>query len=355
MKYKWKYMVAGSSLAAALLGATPAMAAGTTAGTDITNTVTVDFKVGGVDQTQQQASDTFKVDRKVNLTVAQSDSATTTVVPGQNGAVTTFRVTNTSNAVLDFSLAASQLSGGTAENGGTDNFDVTNLKVFVDSNGNGVYDAGVDTATFIDELAADATVTVFVLGDIALNRVNGDVAGVRLTATANEGGTAASLGAVVTQSTGADTDGVETVFADGAGDTDAVRDGKFSDGDDYTVSAADIEVVKISTVIEDPFNGTDNPKAIPGATVEYCIAVFNGSGANTATSVSINDTIPANLTYVSSFGVQVNGTVTGDSSSFTCNDDDTATGSQSGGDVSGTISSIAGGAARTLRFRVTVD
>ena len=47
------------------LAATPALAAGTTAGTTITNTATVDYQVGGVAQGQQSASNNFTVDRKI--------------------------------------------------------------------------------------------------------------------------------------------------------------------------------------------------------------------------------------------------------------------------------------------------
>ena len=96
------------------LAATSALAAGTTAGTTITNTATVDFQVGGVAQVQQSASDNFTVDRKINLLVEEVGTVTTNVVPGQTNAVTTFQLTNSSNEVLDFALVASQIVGGTA-------------------------------------------------------------------------------------------------------------------------------------------------------------------------------------------------------------------------------------------------
>lgn len=94
------------------MGASPALASGTASGTTINNTVSVNYKVGGVDQTATGASDSFKVDRKVNLTVAEVGTTTTEVSPGQTAAVTTFTVTNNSNATLDFALAAAQQTGG---------------------------------------------------------------------------------------------------------------------------------------------------------------------------------------------------------------------------------------------------
>src|SRR5690348_9406371 len=137
-----KLLAATSAFALVIMSSQPAYAAGTTAGSTITNTATVNYQVGGISQNATTASDTLTVDRKVNLTVAEVGNTTTTVTPGQTAAVTTFSVTNTSNAVLDFSLAAVQPVGGTAAHGGTDSFDATNVKIYVDTNGNGTYDAG---------------------------------------------------------------------------------------------------------------------------------------------------------------------------------------------------------------------
>lgn len=55
-----------------------------------------------------------------------------------------------------------------------------------------------------------------------------------------------------------------------------------------------LNVSKISSVLSDPVNGTTNPKAIPGATVEYLITVTNtGSEAADADSVVVWDDGPA--------------------------------------------------------------
>ena len=70
--------------------------------------------------------------------MAEVGSATTTVSPGQLAAVTTFTVTNNSNATLDFALTVAQQAGSTAAHGGTDTFDTTNVKIYVDANGNGL-------------------------------------------------------------------------------------------------------------------------------------------------------------------------------------------------------------------------
>ncbi len=335
----------GAVSAAALVAvsASPALAAGTSVGTIIPNTVTVDFQVGGQTQTAVTGSDSFTVDRKVNVLVTEVGGATTSVSPNQQAAVTTFEVTNLSNDTIDLALSVAQST--------SDQFDATNVRIYRD-NGNGEYDAGDTLVTSLDEVAADATVRVFVVADIPINRVTGDVAEVTLTATAHAGGAAGSLGALLTATSGGNTSGVDTVLADGSGVDDVDYDGKFSATDSYTVLAAAMTATKRSTVVSDPVNGTSNPKAIPGATVEYCIAVANAAGSATATGVSISDTLPSDLTFDSTFGIFVNGTVDG---SGDCNADGSAGGNHAAGVVTGSLSDIAAGVTRTLYFRATIN
>lgn len=344
MKRSKQLLGAVSSFALVAFSASPALAAGTTAGNTITNNVTVDFRVGGVQQTAATASNSFTVDRKVSLLVAASDAVTTQVSPGQTAQVTTFDVTNQSNAIIDIGLAVTQPT--------TDNFDVTNVKIYRD-NGDGVFNAATDTlVTYLDEVAADATVRVFVVGDIPLGRTTGNVAQVVLTGTAQAGGAAATAGAVLTATAGANTAGVDTVLADLAGTNDVNYDGKYSAIDSYTVSAAALTAVKSMRIVSDPVNGTTNPKAIPGATIEYCIAVSNAAGSATATNVNVTDVLPGDVTYSATFGIFLNGTVNGSS---VCQADGVAGGSFSAGTVSGTLSDIAAGVTRTLYFRATIN
>ncbi len=347
MTSKLKLLVASSVITAALMSANSAHAAGTLSGTDITNQVNVNYQVGGVAQNQVTASNTFETDRKVIFTVTEATpTGTTSVSPGQQNAVTTFVVSNTSNDTLDFTLGATQLAGGTAEHGGTDVYDVTGLQFFVDANNNGTYEAATDVATTINNLAPDANVRVFIIGDIPLTQTNGQVAGVTLTATAQN-----SDGTAITAATDATANGqltVETIFADTG------RNGVESDGDDYTVGAANLTVSKLSRVISDGVSAT-NPKAIPGAVVEYCIVVSNAAGAAIATNVNISDNLNLvpDVTYLNTFTPATDGTaVTGS----TCTAG-TGTGTYTAGTntVSGTLTNIAAGETRTLVFRVTID
>ena len=344
-------LASASAFALAALGASGAQAAGTAAGSSIVNTVQLNYAVGGVAQTAINASNTFVVDRKILLTVAGAAS-TTSVAPGQTGVTTTYTVTNTSNATLDMGLSVAQLSGGTAAHGGTDNFDVTGSTIYADTNSNGIYDAGTDVAiTYLDEVLADTTRTVFIVSSVPASRINGDVSGQVLTAQALEGLGAGVQGAVVTQTSGANTAGMDTVFADTAGATDAAKDGRYSASGDYTVGAAQLTITKTSRVISDPINGVTNPKFIPGALIEYCIQVANAAGGASATSVAVSDLLPSQTTYNSAFGIFLNGTVTGSA----CNADGSSGGAQSAGTVTGTLASVAAGTTRTLYFRANVN
>ena len=290
-----------SGLAVAVLGAGTANAApasGTAAGTQINNTASVTYTVGGNAGSANSNQSTFLVDKKVNLTVAEVGGQATQTSLGATNQVTTFTVTNNTNSIQDFRLIADQQNLSIPIIG-VDNFDVTNERVFVDSNGNGTYDAGVDTKTYIDELAPDATVTVFIVADIP-NTPGANFAIVSLTAVAADGGTSGSLGAdlVATPLTQVDDPTkVDIVFADGISYGDLPRNGQSRAGDAYQISGTTLNVLKTATLISDPVDGIIAPKAIPGALVQYCMRISN-AGPNTATAVNVTDALPANMTYV---------------------------------------------------------
>lgn len=367
------------ALAAGLvLGAMPAFAAtGTAAGTTISNTATINYSVASVAQTAINSNTaTFLVDRSINVTVVNQDSSLVQVVPGQNAVVTTFKVTNNSNSTEDFRLVAANVASGVSYLSGTDNFDVTSPTAYVDSLGTGTYNAGSDTTTFIDELAAGATKTVFVVSNVPAGGVDSDVALVSLTAVAAQStdsngqyvATTGTLAADAAQTNTGTTDNptyVDTVFADGAGAVDASHDGKYSSYDGYKVVTAAIAVIKSATVISDPINGTTNPKAIPGAVIEYCLVV-NNTGHASATGIALTDVVPANTTYVGT-SIRVAATA-GSGGSNTCTSGsgtsvaDTSDPSGNGGYNSGTSTITANDtaaltASSTWRalFRVTVN
>jgi len=348
-----------------LAAAQQAYAAGTAAGTSVSNTATVDYTVGGVNQPDVNSNAAaFLVDRRIIVTVAEVGGAYTDVAPGATNQALRFTVTNTTNDTVDYRLTFTQDATGTADPfGGTDDFDTSNVRFYQD-NGDGIFDSATDTlVTFLDDVTADQTRTVWVVTDIPAGQANNNTSSGTLTAISNTDGTGGSANDY-TQTAGAETPGVvDTVFGDTAGDTDAARDGRHSDDDAYRIVSATITVTKTSTVISDPFNGGTNPKAIPGAVIEYCVQVSN-SGSASATNVAVNDPVPANTTFVAG-SIFAGGTVTGGvcNADGTAEDDNNAGADESdpnggnfaAGTVSTTVPSVGVGATTTTRFRVTIN
>jgi uncharacterized repeat protein (TIGR01451 family) len=298
--------LAALGVAAALFCAGNAKAAGTASGTSIDNLSTLSYSVGGVAQSPIGSSPTgntsgagtattFLVDNRVNLTVVTTNGTYVSVVPGSTAQVTTFTVTNNGNTVQDFQLASVQAANGQTLFGGTDNFDATACSQFVESGATAGYQVGEDTATYIDELAADGVRTVHVVCNIPASQVNNDNSIVALRATARAGGGGGALGAALTE-TGANTAGVDIVFGDVVGSDDANRDAQHSARSAYRVVTSTLTVTKVSSLVCDPFNGTTNPKYIPGAIVRWTITIAN-TGAASASLATVTDAINAATTF----------------------------------------------------------
>ena len=299
LKFK-RLLALGSMAFVSLVYSTSALAVRTDAGTPINNVATVGYKVGGVDQTAVDSpTTTFYVDQVVDFVVAEADSGDTLVGAGEQDAVARFTVTNTGNETQDFALSVADLVGGTVFS--DDTINTTGLTIFVDANDNDVYDVGIDTATFIDELSADDTaaadadnvISVFILGDIPVGAAVAAAANIELTATAHIAGGAAGLGAVEAETGGNDDPGsVQVIFsaAVDAGTTTSAQDG-------YLVGLASLAAVKTSSVVLDPLGQTSPlALAIPGAFVQYEVTISN-TGGLPATEVQVTDAIPSDLTF----------------------------------------------------------
>ncbi|UCG37702.1 MAG: DUF11 domain-containing protein [bacterium] len=280
-------------LSAALLAAMvprAALAAGTTAGTQVDNRVVVNWNAGAVAfSTVDTAS--FLVDRLVTFTVTNQTAAGSTVdvLPGVVGGepdinVLAFGVYNGSNTTLDFALSA--LNSGDAV--------TSSISIYADD-GDRVFDTATDAiAAGLDNVPADTAFYVFVVGDISSTAVTPWVENIDLRAQA----LTAVGGTVITASAGAWQAGtLQNVLADltgtAAGDGD--YDGFHSDRGYYRVVAPSLTVTKTITGVADAraFNNTD-PKAIPGATVSYRLVVEN-TGTGAATGVTLTDTLSPNV------------------------------------------------------------
>ena len=348
-----------------LLASLPARAAGTAAGQSVANRASVSYSVGGVAQpaigssptgntTGAGTDTTFVVDNKVDLSVLETNTAPANTSPGLTAAgtanaVAVFKLTNTGNNPQGYTFGVTQPVGGSLF-AHTDTFDLTNTRAVVSAAACAVattttptYNSATDTATTVPTLAADACVYVIVLGDTPNGLANGAAAIVRLTATTMAAGTLAAISETAT----ADTAGVDIVFADSATGphvAQVARDGKAFDDDEYFVVAPALTVTKTSAVISDPFNLATNPKAIPGATMEYTITVANAAGGSNATGVTLADVIPANTAFVPG-SITLNAAAITDAAGYNAG---TTT-------VSVNAGTINAGATSTLKFRVTIN
>ena len=311
----------------------------TPSGTSISNTATVNYSVNSVNQTPVSASTSFLVDTVINLNV--TGGFTYNVPPNALGQVATYTVTNTSNITSNFSL------GVTDETAAANDFDMSNLVVHVD-NGDNVYNAVDDTATSITGLASGVSRTVFVTGDVPAGALNNEDAPVRLTATAIE---PVSGLAWVNDTNVDDPNVVQIVVA---------NDDAFGD-DTFHIQTATLGVTKSSAVITDNLvPPSANPKAIPGATVEYTITIAN-TGSQAATLQSISDPVPAATTFrADEYPGATDVSIQVDANPATyCTSDADADGC----DLTGTtlsvgapaITSVAAGSTVTVRFRVTIN
>jgi uncharacterized repeat protein (TIGR01451 family) len=360
-----------TALATVVLMSQHAFAAGTDAGVTISNQARVDYSVGTNPQEfilsdpngnsvpgagSGALTTDFVVDNRVDFTLVESGLiGHTTVTPGQSGQFVQFTLQNNGNSTQDFRLVATNLVGGIVA-GQTDTVDMNAVTVYVDNNGDGLT-TGTDQ-NFVEELAEGASVDIYVVAPADVTFVNGDVANINLQAIVADAGGPAGLGADTVDDVGnADTAGVDVVFAEGGGLV--LGDGILDAQDGFIVSSAALLITKTATLISDPFNVSD-PKAIPGAVIEYLITVAN-SGAETAENVIITDTLSADITVIDNFfapndEVELNN----DGAITTCTQE--AAGADNCAIVAGALTvgsdsaiDVLAGTTLTIRFRVTIN
>jgi len=313
------------ALVIALTLPSQAHAAGTRAGTTISNTATASFDNGSGTTTVDSNRVDLRVDELLDVTVASGNPSDVPTTPGATNQVLTYSVTNTGNGQEAFRLS-------TIANVGGDNYDPVVTQIYID-NGDGVFDASTDTlytaGTNDPVLNPDQSVRVFVIATTPGTVTDGNRGIVTLVAAAK---------------TGTGTPG--TVFAgQGEGGGDAIVGSTGADGQDngaFRVSAATVTLVKSASIV-DPFGGSE---PVPGATITYTItATVAGSGS--VSGLAITDNVPADTAYVA-------GSITLGGSGLTDAVDADA------GDYNGTrirvgLGTVAGGQTRTVTFRTRIN
>jgi uncharacterized repeat protein (TIGR01451 family) len=327
-----------------------AHAGGTAPGTDIDNQATLDYKVGGTDQpsvtsdgdagTAGNQVTTFKVDRKVDLTVVSNGGAT--VIPNSNDQVLPFTLTNTGNDTHGYLL--STIAGIDATD---DEFDMNSVRIYIDINNNGTYESGTDTlytpGDNVGDLAPDASLDLLVVANTPGTAGDTDTSLYHLLAQATNAGTTTAA----TETVGADdTTAVDTAFAEAAGSagTDDAQDGKHSASGTYIVQSASVLVTKTSEVTDDGFGTVaPNAKAIPGATVTYTVSIVNSGAAAATTLVLTDDLQVADVTYNDpsvTFSANCNGAISESFASPT---------------LTINVGTVAGSSTCTLTYEVTIN
>jgi uncharacterized repeat protein (TIGR01451 family) len=351
------------SLVAALLLGQQALAAGTEAGTTVDNTASVDYFVGGIDQTDVTSNTvSFVVDRRVNFTLDLVNTGDLVAVsPGGTDYFVEFLLTNVSNSDLDFDLALAQVAAGIDVDGqGNDDSDMATLDYAISgdvvSGTNPDPVRGVNT-TFVDELGSDEAIRIRVYGDAALAMTDGQISGAELTATAREAG-AAGLGAALDWINVTNVDAtIQNVDVNGNDGVEVAIDG-------FVVETANLSVAKSYAIVDGDL-GSGLP--IPGTRLQYEIVISNAAGASDATDIVITDQVDSDLTFLTggTGGAFTDIQVDDGGGPVECTADDPGVDSDgcsldgSGnlviGDATNRPITIVGGASYTVRFQVRIN
>lgn len=247
-----------------------AFAAGTDAGTSITNTASLSYTVNSTPVASTTSQAQFSVDAKVDLDLTSDNTPS---AEAGAAAQLTFTVTNTGNANQFFKL---------------------------DSDGDDVFRLSSDDSLITNgvlTVAQDASVTFYLDQAVSDTAADGDTESYVVNARVSD-----AAGTYLTASTAdknlnqTNLDDTFLVFAEGTGDDGVgldggtTRDGGFSVQGDISVSAPELTGTKTVTIKDDGLGGTF---AIPGATVTYTI-VINSVGSVDATGVVFSDDLATN-------------------------------------------------------------
>lgn len=278
-----------------LLGVTCIYAKGVLAGTEISNFATLQYEINGVPYTADSNTIADKVDQIIDVDVVWNDTSPIIVASGETERALRFKVTNTGNGDDTFNLTYNIADPSS-------DFIVTNPKIYIDTNNNGIFDISIDHETYSIVLAADAFSTIFLVSDMPTESyISGSISSNALEAKSTIGGS----GAPGTTYAGAGTGGVFAV--------DGMSGGVDNDWGKYEMSNnLGVKLTKSAT-----HSGTE---VSTGTIVMYNIVVelqANGSVDN----LIVTDVIPVGTTYVAGSlkldSVSLTDVADGDSGRFT--------------------------------------
>jgi len=279
---------AAAGLLGAFLLAGPtgkAWAAGTPAGTVISNSAQVSFQLGGTTTIQSSNAVSITVSERIDVAVTLQ-SGQVLVAAGDSDRSLLFTLTNTGNGTETYALS---LDSGLA--GDDFNPVPATPAIYFDDDSSGDFSAG-DTAyspgVNDPQLLADESISVLLVNGIPGSALNGQLGRSELTASSTTG----------TGNPG------DPFPGQGDGGTDAVigtSGGVAAQFGEYLVSDVQIAIIK-SVAVSDPFGGQE---PVPGATLQYTVTVEVTNGG-TATAAAFADPIPAGTTYTAN-SITLNG------------------------------------------------
>lgn len=319
MKYAKCLLAAGltSSLT------TPCLAAGVSAGTLIESTASATYDTGAGRNTVASNKVSLRIDEVIDAALSALDPGT---VPLAGATATlTFALTNTGNGPEAFRISGSVVAGSA--------FDPVINTVAIDSNGNGIYDSGIDqivaAGAATPELAAGASVTVFVLVGPSGSPTDGDEGRITIRAQALTGG-----GTPGTALPGQGAGGSDAIIGSSGGSAQITSL--------LVIRSATVQISK-SYTISDPFGGTE---AVPGAFVTFTLNT-QVLGTGNVTNLTVTDPIPAGSRYVAGSLSLQNAPLTDAS--------DSDSGSAGANGIEVRLGDLPGGSQRAITFRIQID
>jgi len=269
----------GGILSSLILFSTLSHGAGTSAGSYIRNQASVSYETAAGTITDTSANVEFQVQELVRSTLVKLDAGSVSVSSPQTGAAMKFRLQNDGNSPEGFSIFVTQDSG--------DDFDVTVGSFYVDD-GDGIFDPALDTLYDNNnppELAADASIVLWVSSDIPGSLSDADLANLNVSAVSHSfvaaGQTNPGAGAVVGNA--------------GPDNTDVVNASPITSvTSTFVVTDIDVSITKAITATRDNLGGGTGSQRVPGAEVDYTLTV-TVTGTGTANNVIVTDDLPDEL------------------------------------------------------------
>ena len=337
-----KLNVIGSILGLALISPFT-LAAGTTAGTTISNQATVTYDAGAGQVTATSASVNITVQELINATMQNQQVGDLAVSVNETGTVLKYTLTNTGNGAEAFKIVASNITG--------DQFDVNFTNVYVDDGDNNFNAADTLLVGGVTpSIAANGNITIWVLADIPATNtaggaiIDGNKADVIITAQSKTFLDATPAKASPNQG--------DVVNNAGDAGTDAVfgATGNISDDATYVISAIQVSIAKTIEAIRDNLASNSN-KPVPGADVDYQLLI-TVIGTGSANNVVVTDPLPSSLALKNGINGVIN--VNGVDLTASSADADNASYDANTNTITVNLGTVAAGAAATPILFTTV-